>query len=270
MSEQDLAHRVVADVVEVLAEHDVEVRTTDQVGTDLDGDVAHARLEVAVPLDAERATTQDGADESGPETVLDEDISDDGPAPADSDDRDDSADPDADQDRPSLAVELEEQTPTVRDILTALRDEGECSRRTLERITGRSESGLSVNLSELQDYGLVESREDPDDGRRYLYSLGDVAIAGVSPEDRDQSDSETQVADGGGLVQPASASTTQPTCQNCGNQVTQQYARVFTPEGVEEPRACPDCEDVVRTGHNEVRLRRDKGQNLDVEEGDDA
>jgi len=37
-------------------------------------------------------------------------------------------------------------------------------------------------------------------------------------------------------------------CQNCGTHVTDRYARVFTPPDVEEPRACPHCEDLTRDG----------------------
>jgi NAD-dependent SIR2 family protein deacetylase len=41
-----------------------------------------------------------------------------------------------------------------------------------------------------------------------------------------------------------------PECQNCGAFVTRDYARVFTPNGVENPRVCPRCEDMVRDGAN--------------------
>jgi hypothetical protein len=37
-------------------------------------------------------------------------------------------------------------------------------------------------------------------------------------------------------------------CQNCGSFVTEQYARVFTPDGIDAPRVCPHCEDKVRDG----------------------
>ena len=43
-----------------------------------------------------------------------------------------------------------------------------------------------------------------------------------------------------------------PECQNCGAFVTPAYARVFTPAGVDQPRACPSCEDVVRDGAEET------------------
>lgn len=39
-----------------------------------------------------------------------------------------------------------------------------------------------------------------------------------------------------------------PECQNCGTHVTARYARVFTPEGVNEPRVCPQCPDKLRDG----------------------
>jgi len=39
-----------------------------------------------------------------------------------------------------------------------------------------------------------------------------------------------------------------PECQNCGAFVTTDYARVFTPNGVEKPRVCPQCEDKIRDG----------------------
>jgi hypothetical protein len=41
-------------------------------------------------------------------------------------------------------------------------------------------------------------------------------------------------------------------CQNCQSHVTAKYAKVFTPPNVDEPRVCPNCTDMVRTG-SEVR-----------------
>lgn len=37
-----------------------------------------------------------------------------------------------------------------------------------------------------------------------------------------------------------------PECQNCGAHITHQYVRVFEPEDVDDPRACPWCPDLVR------------------------
>jgi len=39
-----------------------------------------------------------------------------------------------------------------------------------------------------------------------------------------------------------------PDCQNCGAFVTQDYVRVFTPPGTNQPRVCPSCEDKIRDG----------------------
>jgi hypothetical protein len=46
-----------------------------------------------------------------------------------------------------------------------------------------------------------------------------------------------------------------PECQNCESHVTEQYARVFTPTGVDDPRCCPNCMDKIRDGA-EVRDAR--------------
>ncbi len=37
-------------------------------------------------------------------------------------------------------------------------------------------------------------------------------------------------------------------CQNCGAFVTDRYVKVFTPEQVDRPRVCPNCEDKIRDG----------------------
>lgn len=39
-----------------------------------------------------------------------------------------------------------------------------------------------------------------------------------------------------------------PECNNCGSFVTEAYVRVFTPDMVEQPRVCPNCEDKIRDG----------------------
>ena len=46
-----------------------------------------------------------------------------------------------------------------------------------------------------------------------------------------------------------------PECHNCGAFVTAAYARVFTPNDVESPRVCPQCEDKIRDG-SDVREAR--------------
>lgn len=49
-------------------------------------------------------------------------------------------------------------------------------------------------------------------------------------------------------------------CRNCESFVTDDYARVFTPRGVDNPRACPDCPDKVRDGRGRVRDARSSRQ----------
>jgi len=48
-----------------------------------------------------------------------------------------------------------------------------------------------------------------------------------------------------------------PECQNCGNVVSDRYARVMGRDGVVE--ACPECPDLVRDRRGRVRERRDHG-----------
>jgi len=50
-----------------------------------------------------------------------------------------------------------------------------------------------------------------------------------------------------------------PHCQNCESFVTEQYVRVFTPEGHDGPLVCPYCEDKLRDG-NDVREARSSRQ----------
>jgi hypothetical protein len=46
-----------------------------------------------------------------------------------------------------------------------------------------------------------------------------------------------------------------PHCLNCESFVTQRYVAVFEPDGFENPRVCPNCEDIIRDG-NDVREAR--------------
>lgn len=46
-----------------------------------------------------------------------------------------------------------------------------------------------------------------------------------------------------------------PECENCGAYVTKQYVRVFKPEHVDDPRACPECEDMLRKNGKPIPAR---------------
>lgn len=52
-----------------------------------------------------------------------------------------------------------------------------------------------------------------------------------------------------------------PECGNCGGHVTDDYVRVFTPDFVDQPRVCPNCEDKIRDGNGvrDARSTRDTG-----------
>jgi hypothetical protein len=46
-----------------------------------------------------------------------------------------------------------------------------------------------------------------------------------------------------------------PECQNCGGHVTNRYVRVFTPDEMDTPRMCPNCEDLTR-GRDGIREKK--------------
>lgn len=54
-----------------------------------------------------------------------------------------------------------------------------------------------------------------------------------------------------------------PRCQNCGGHVTADYARVFTPNGVTEPRVCPNCPDKIRDNGQVRDARATRGSRSD-------
>jgi hypothetical protein len=83
--------------------------------------------------------------------------------------------------------------------------------------------------------------DDEDDGA--LDSAADWTPEGGSADDEDLVE----------LATPDSGATRQ--CQNCGNEVSKRYVDVFEPDGVDQPRVCPDCEDIIRDG-NGVREKR--------------
>ena len=47
---------------------------------------------------------------------------------------------------------------------------------------------------------------------------------------------------------PGNNQHSMPECLNCGAFVTEQYVRVFAPDGMTQPRVCPYCPDKVRDG----------------------
>ena len=50
-----------------------------------------------------------------------------------------------------------------------------------------------------------------------------------------------------------------PQCENCESFVTEQYVRVFAPEGMETVRVCPNREDIIREGSGVREARSSRG-----------
>ena len=99
---------------------------------------------------------------SDDEAAVTEDLND-SPEEDNADGPEDKAeDPDCDE-----TVEL---TDAEQDIVDVLEDEGELPRSEIKLLTGRS-GYLSKILPRLRDKDILEHRKDPEDGRRYLYSL---------------------------------------------------------------------------------------------------
>jgi len=133
--------------------------------------------------------------------------------------------------------------------------------------------GVERVLRALAIYGLDDLLVDPD---RSLADINDFEFDGVGAGG--DTDEQEAAADGGGAAVSesddvsASDGTTdwtpgedinadpnatgpRRTCQNCGTSISAQYVKVYEPDGVEQPRACPNCEDLVRDG-NGVRETR--------------
>ncbi|WP_436933726.1 ArsR/SmtB family transcription factor [Halovenus marina] len=87
------------------------------------------------------------------------------------------------RDDPStLLLDEENFPPTAWEIVETLDLEGELPVTELETLTERAENTIHIHLSNLQEDGIVEKRQDPDDGRRCLYSLAEAAYDGEDDE----------------------------------------------------------------------------------------
>jgi len=87
------------------------------------------------------------------------------------------ADRDDEEETKSPSLENKQQK-----IVVALLEHGESSGPELQECTGQG-SGIHKHLSELAEQGLINRRDDPDDGRRRLYSLTDDGQARVEESD---------------------------------------------------------------------------------------
>lgn len=50
-----------------------------------------------------------------------------------------------------------------------------------------------------------------------------------------------------------------PQCENCESFVTEDYVRVFAPDGMSTVRVCPNCEDKLRDGAEVRQARSTRG-----------
>lgn len=131
--------------------------------------------------------------------------------------------------------------------------------------------GVERVLRALAIYGLDDLLVDSD---RSLADINDFEFDGVDAGA--DTDEQEAAADGGATAAmesavdnetedewtPGESINTDPgasgpsrECQNCGSLVTKRYVEVNEPDGVEQPRCCPNCEDLIRDG-NGVREKR--------------
>ena len=115
----------------------------------------------------------------GEDTVMEDNV-DDSPEEDDADEPKNKAeDPDGDE-----TVEL---TDAEQEVVDVLKDEGELPSSEIRLLTGLSDY-LAKVLSRLRDKGVLEYRKDPDDGRRYLYSLATDDVVDENPDGADPPD----------------------------------------------------------------------------------
>lgn len=153
---------------------------------------------------------------------------------------------------PGEFEEIVRDAATLQDILDAT---GWSPERTLRALGVYGLADVvgpdGIELSDLDDYefeGIGQPTDTPD-------PEADVIDESEGPSPR-------PVANDGGAVafQDYSASSgTGRRCQNCGAHVDKQFAKVFEPEHEGAPRACPNCEDLVREGDGTIRQKRTGG-----------
>lgn len=79
----------------------------------------------------------------------------------------DSTEDEPEEDQETDTADEAAEGTVAAEVLEALHDEGETTPSDLELVTGVS--GIYRALNQLEDGGLIETRPDPDDGRRTLY-----------------------------------------------------------------------------------------------------
>jgi len=246
--------RALADLVERTEDAlDAEVQAAQPAGVDPDGELLRADLTVIVPIatDADETDAAESAD-------LSEQAAGGEPAAEESDA---APEPGADDEAPLLS----DLTDTVRkDVLAVVKHDQEPHRRADDRDV--TPAAIHHNLRAARDELGVEDLEAvvptaPTGGESE--GAGSNADADTAPNPAvDDEEPEWAATDGGVATAQTGASAT---CENCGNTVTRDYARVFSPDGTDSVRTCPDCPDLIREGDGTVRKKR-SGAHLSSDE----
>jgi len=126
--------------------------------------------------------------------------------------------------------------------------------------------GVERVLRALAIYGLDDLLVDPD---RSLADINDFEFDGVAEQETAADGGATATAEpateeeiesdwtaGENIDADPDATGPRRICQNCGTSISAQYVKVYEPDGVEQPRACPNCDDVVREGDGTIRESR--------------
>jgi len=135
-----------------------------------------------------------------------------------------------------------------------------------ESATGLKIGAKALDLLDLEPGDEVQARGDRKRGVVELYPPGaeiDAGEATVADED-----DETATADGGAVAFTDYSHDDPPKseCANCGSQLSQDFAKVFTPDHEDRVRVCPNCEDKIRDGGDVREARAPRNNRSETDE----
>jgi len=238
-----------------------EVQTARPAGVDPDGELVRADVTLVVPVAAVDETVdavEGDIDSSDQEAAADEVA---------------APETDPSQDADSTEPSLSDLTDTVRgDVLAVVKHGQEPHRRADDRDV--TPAAIHHNLRAAREELGVDDLADVVPAVR-TDADGAASAAETAPDESTSEAAEESpewaVTDGGAAATTAQTGA-RVACQNCGNTVTRDYARVFSPDGVEGVRTCPDCPDLIREGDGTVRKKRSGPHAVsreEVQDGDD-
>lgn len=256
--------RALADLVERTEDAlDVEVQAARPAGIDPDGESLQADLTVATSIDGRGDPAPEPAD-----TAAETNSAEQTPETDAVTDESDAAEPGSGEETPALS----ELTDTVRkDVIAVAKHGQEPHKRADDRDVTPAAIHHNLRVARDQlgvddlDAALRTGATDTESGDTPITTPADgAAAADPAPDDEEP---EWAATDGGAATAQTGASVT---CQNCGNTVTRDYARVFSPEGVDGVRACPECPDIIREGDGSIRQKRSGPNAFSAEEVGDG